>query len=86
MPLTLVVAPAGSGKTTLLAQFADQSTKAGRSVTWHRAESEDSEVDALLAHLERSIRDAMPTLAGDWKGVATAAAALSRGRRVSLFS
>jgi DNA-binding SARP family transcriptional activator/tetratricopeptide (TPR) repeat protein len=76
VPLTLVVAPAGAGKTTLLAQFAHSAAQSGKAVTWYRAESAESEVDVLLAHLERSMRGVIPTLAGDWNDMATAAAAL----------
>lgn len=79
MPVTMVVAPAGSGKTTLLAQFAGWASRRGRAITWYRAEAGEGELDALLAHLESSMRELMPGLAGRWSKVADAAAALEAG-------
>ncbi|MGI8683962.1 MAG: winged helix-turn-helix domain-containing protein [Acidimicrobiales bacterium] len=54
--LGLVVAPAGCGKTTLLAQF---SARSGIPVAWYQAEAEDVTEQALVAHLARSLGDAL---------------------------
>jgi DNA-binding SARP family transcriptional activator len=68
--LTLVVAPAGSGKTTLLARFA---TSSGAAVAWYRAESWDADEASFVRHLEASLGDAVPGIAGGWASVEDAA-------------
>ncbi len=68
--LTLVVAPAGSGKTTLLARFA---TASGAAVAWYRAESWDADEASFVRHLEASLADAVPGIAGGWASVEDAA-------------
>jgi DNA-binding SARP family transcriptional activator len=68
--LTLVVAPAGSGKTTLLARFA---TASGAAVAWYRAESWDADEPSFVRHLEASLAEAVPGIAGGWASVEDAA-------------
>lgn len=54
--LSLIVAPPGSGKTTLLARVA---AAARAPVAWYRVTTEDATESALVAHLGRSLSDAL---------------------------
>ena len=54
--LGLVVAPPGSGKTTLLARVAAASTVP---VAWYRVTGDDAAESNLVAHLGRTLRDAL---------------------------
>jgi DNA-binding SARP family transcriptional activator len=73
--LGVVIAPAGSGKTTLLAGFA---AAADVPVAWYRAETWDADEPAMVRHLDAALTTALPELAGGWRGVEDAAAALER--------
>jgi len=54
--LGLVVAPPGSGKTTLLARVAAASPLP---VAWYRVTADDAQESVLVAHLARTLRDAL---------------------------
>ena len=71
--LALITAPAGSGKTTLLTRLAARATGP---VGWYRAEGWDSEVSALLCHLEAALGASLPGIARDWTTIEDAANAL----------
>ena len=57
--LDLVVAPPGSGKTTLLARVAAAATAAATPVAWYRVTDDDTAEATLVAHLARSLGDAL---------------------------
>ncbi|MGA7987695.1 MAG: AAA family ATPase [Candidatus Dormiibacterota bacterium] len=74
--LGLIVAPAGYGKTTAMATLA---ASAGVPVAWYRVEAWDADEASLLLHLETALRRAAPGLAGPWRSLAEAAAAVEDG-------
>ncbi|MET0967423.1 MAG: AAA family ATPase [Nakamurella sp.] len=57
--LDLVVAPPGSGKTTLLARVAAAATAKATPVAWYRVTDDDTAEATLVAHLARSLGDAL---------------------------
>jgi len=57
--LDLVVAPPGSGKTTLLARVAAAATARATPVAWYRVTDDDTAEATLVAHLARSLGDAL---------------------------
>lgn len=57
--LDLVVAPPGSGKTTLLARVAAAASAAATPVAWYRVTDDDTAEATLVAHLARTLGDAL---------------------------
>ncbi|MET0863908.1 MAG: AAA family ATPase [Nakamurella sp.] len=80
--LDLVVAPPGSGKTTLLARVAAVAAAAATPVAWYRVTDDDIAEATLVAHLARSLGDALgSTIEAD--SIAGLLAALENGSRIS---